>query len=88
MKSTITPTTASILQKQYLTVADVRNYLNISVSTAYELAHRQDFPVAYFGSSIRIPVGPFLAWVEQRTKVPDTLNEYMRLRREGVARNV
>lgn len=34
-----------ILKNQYLTVANVGRYLNISQSKAYELAHRKDFPV-------------------------------------------
>ena len=44
-----------ILKNQYLTVANVGRYLNISQSKAYELAHRKDFPVCRFGGSIRIP---------------------------------
>ncbi len=50
-----------ILKNQYLTVANVGRYLNISQSKAYELAHRKDFPVCRFGGSIRPPGGiPFL----------------------------
>ena len=54
----------------YLTVTDVKNYLNISKSQAYELTHRNDFPVCRFGGSIRIPRDLFLLWVEQQTYVP------------------
>ena len=43
-----------ILKNQYLTVANVGRYLNISQSKAYELAHRKDFPVCRFGGSIRL----------------------------------
>lgn len=64
MKSEKTTPAASIFEKQYLTVSEIRSYLNVSMTTAYELVHRKDFPVAYFGSNIRIPTGPFLAWVE------------------------
>ena len=64
-------------EKAFLTVADVRSYLNISNSAAYELVHRDDFPVAYLGSIIRIPTELFLAWVEQRTQVPESLNQYL-----------
>lgn len=58
---------------QYLTIADIKCYLNISQSAAYELTHRKDFPVCRFGSSIRIPRDAFLAWVESRTYIPTSL---------------
>lgn len=58
----------------YLTVADVRNYLNISQTAAYELSHSRDFPVCRFGGSIRIPREAFLAWVASRTYIPTALN--------------
>lgn len=54
----------------YMTVADVKNYLNISQAAAYELTHRSDFPTARIGGSIRIPRDAFLAWVELRTRIP------------------
>ncbi len=54
----------------YLTVADVKNYLNISQAAAYELTHRKDFPVSRIGGSIRIPRDAFLAWVDLRTHIP------------------
>ncbi len=54
----------------YMTVAEVKNYLNISQAAAYELAHRADFPAARIGGSIRIPRDAFLAWVELRTHIP------------------
>ena len=44
-----------LFEKNYLTVADIKNYLCISSTTAYELTHRKDFPVCRLGSSIRIP---------------------------------
>ena len=62
-----------ILKNQYLTVANVGRYLNISQSKAYELAHRKDFPVCRFGGSIRIPREAFLSWVEQHTCIPNGL---------------
>ena len=58
------------LKHDYLTVAEVKAYLNISQGAAYELVHRKDFPVCRFGGSIRIPKEPFLAWVAARTYVP------------------
>ena len=42
-------------ETEYMTVAEVRRYLNISQASAYELTHRKDFPVCRFGGSIRIP---------------------------------
>ena len=54
----------------YLTVADVKNYLNISQAAAYELTHRADFPVVRIGGSIRVPRDAFLAWVRLRTHIP------------------
>lgn len=57
----------------YLTIADIKCYLNISQSAAYELTHRKDFPVCRFGSSIRIPRDAFMAWVEARTYIPTAL---------------
>lgn len=62
-----------ILKNQYLTVANVGRYLNISQSKAYELAHRKDFPVCRFGGSIRIPREAFLSWVDHHTCIPNDL---------------
>lgn len=59
-----------VLDSLYLTVADVRKYLNISQANAYSLTHRTDFPVCRFGGSIRIPRAAFLAWVDRQTKIP------------------
>lgn len=58
----------------YLTISDVKHYLNISQSAAYELSHRKDFPVCRFGSCIRIPRDAFLAWVECHTHIPASLS--------------
>lgn len=64
-------------EKEYLTVAEIRRYLNISQAAAYDLAHRKDFPVTRIGSSIRIPTKAFLAWVDYRTTIPSELLAYM-----------
>ena len=63
---------------EFWTISDVKRYLKISQSAAYALAHREDFPVARFGSSIRIPKEPFLAWVASNTVVPAGVSEYLR----------
>lgn len=51
----------------YLTIADVKNYLNISQAAAYELAYRKDFPAG------RIPRESSLRRVESRPRVPAVL---------------
>lgn len=58
---------------EYMTVADVGEYLNVSLSKAYALTHRDDFPICRFGGSIRIPRSGFLAWVERMTYCPPNL---------------
>lgn len=60
-------------EKNYLTVADIKSYLCISSTAAYELTHRKDFPVCRLGNSIRIPTQPFLAWVDKHTHMPADL---------------
>ena len=62
--------TNKLAEKEYLTVADIQHYLNISQGTAYGLTHRKDFPVCRFGGAIRIPRTPFLDWVADNTNNP------------------
>jgi excisionase family DNA binding protein len=62
---------------EFLTVRDLKEYLQLSQSAAYTLIHRSDFPSCRFGSSIRIPREPFLAWVEANTRIPDSLARYI-----------
>lgn len=62
---------------EYMTVRDVKDYLNISQAAAYELTHRKDFPVSRFGGSIRVPRQAFLAWVEMKTYIPVELEPFM-----------
>ena len=59
-----------VSEHEYLTVAEVQRWLNVSQGTAYGLTHRKDFPVCRFGGTIRIPRVPFLAWVEANTSNP------------------
>lgn len=61
----------------YMTVSEVKRYLNISQSAAYELTHQSDFPVCRIGGCIRIPKTAFLAWVELRTHIPERLATHM-----------
>lgn len=60
----------SLAEKEYLTVSDIKAWLNISQGAAYGLTHRADFPVCHFGGAIRIPRAPFLAWVAEHTSNP------------------
>ena len=66
------------LNHDYLTIADIKNYLTISQAAAYELSHRTDFPVCCFGGCIRSPRDAFLAWVDQRTTIPKDIRLQMR----------
>lgn len=59
----------------FLTVAEVKDYLKISQAAAYSLTRRKDFPVARFGGSIRIPKTAFLAWVDSMTSMPEELTQ-------------
>ena len=61
---------AKLEEKEYLTVADIRKWLNLSQGAAYALTHRADFPVCRFGGAIRIPRIPFVAWVAEHTSNP------------------
>lgn len=54
----------------YMTVSEVRDYLSIGKTAAYELVHRADFPVCRIGGSIRVPRNEFLYWVERRSRIP------------------
>lgn len=62
----------------YLTVAEVKRYLNISLTAAYELSRSKDFPVCRFGGSIRIPKDAFMLWVKTRTYIPTSLEKLSR----------
>lgn len=59
-------------ESEYMTVSEMQRYLNISQGAAYGLTHRKDFPVCHFGSIIRIPRSPFLAWVAANTSNPNS----------------
>ena len=64
---------------EYLTVSEVKAYLNISQAAAYALTRRKDFPVCRFGGSIRVPRYAFLAWVEKMTTIPAELSAGLRV---------
>ena len=48
----------------FLNAEMVANLLGISLSGAYELMHRKDFPVLPVGSRVVVPKEKFRAWVE------------------------
>lgn len=66
------------MNTEFLTVAEVKDYLKISQSAAYSLTHRSDFPIARFGGTIRIPKAAFLAWVDTVTFMPKELAKQMK----------
>lgn len=51
-----------------LTMADVARYLRIGTSTAYELAHRPDFPAIRIGRTVRVRRDDFIAWCESQAR--------------------
>ena len=59
-----------VQEHKFMTVAEVGEHLNISLSKAYALTRREDFPICRFGGSIRIPRAAFMAWVEKMTSIP------------------
>lgn len=64
-------------QSEFLTISEVREILNISLASAYELTHRKDFPVSRFGGSLRVPRKALHLWIEQHTQMPRSLREAM-----------
>ena len=62
---------------EYMTIAEVKAILNISLASAYELTHRKDFPVCRFGGSIRVPRTALHLWIQQHTQMPKNLREAM-----------
>ena len=52
----------------FLSSKMVADILGISVSGAYELMHRKDFPVLTVGSRMVVPKEKFRIWVEEHTE--------------------
>lgn len=50
----------------FLTVYDIRDYLGIGQSQAYELVKSEGFPAKKLGNSYRIPKNDFLDWVKKQ----------------------
>jgi len=49
-----------------LTIPQVATALNISRSSAYELAHQKRFPAMLVGSRIVVPKDRLLSWIDER----------------------
>jgi len=49
-----------------LKVGDLAKFLGIGKSSAYELTHRQDFPVIRLGRVIRISRDGLRKWIEKQ----------------------
>ena len=64
-------------KNKYLTISQVREHLNISLSSAYELSRRKDFPVCRIGNAIRVPESAFHAWIDMQTSIPMQLRAFM-----------
>lgn len=62
-------------QSEFLTMSEVKQILNISLASAYELTHRKDFPVCRFGGSIRVPRAALILWIDQHTQMPKSLRD-------------
>lgn len=62
----------------YMTVSEVKRYLNISQAAAYELTHRADFPVCRIRRQHPdFPNRPFWPGLELRTHIPEALARHM-----------
>lgn len=51
-----------------LNAEDIQAVMNISRAGAYQLMHREDFPVIMIGKRMVVPRDKFLEWVQQSTK--------------------
>ena len=49
-----------------LTVAQVASALNISRTSAYELAHCKNFPAMLIGSRIVVPKDRLMSWIDNK----------------------
>ena len=50
-----------------LNAEDIQAVMNISRAGAYQLMHREDFPVIMIGKRMVVPRDKFLEWVQQST---------------------
>jgi excisionase family DNA binding protein len=52
-----------------LTMGHIQHILGVAKKTAYDLAHRDDFPAIRLGRTIRVPREAFLLWLDQQAGV-------------------
>jgi excisionase family DNA binding protein len=52
-----------------LTMKDIQDITSLSRPKAYELAHKQGFPVIRFGRAIRVPRDAFLRWLNEQAGI-------------------
>ena len=55
--------------EEYISVKQMSELLNISIDTAYEYVHTEDFPLCRIGRTIRIPKEKLQKWLEKRMSV-------------------
>ena len=60
-----------IMNKDYITMQEMRRYLGISQGKAYQLIHGNHFPVCRIGKLLRIPRKEFMQWLQQQTQGPE-----------------
>jgi excisionase family DNA binding protein len=55
--------------EQYISVKQMAKNLNISLDTAYEYIHSENFPICRIGRTIRIPEDKLQKWLDKRTNL-------------------
>lgn len=55
---------------EYLRARDVAKILGISITAAYALFHRVDFPATKFGRTYRVEQQALLGWLNANTNKP------------------
>ena len=56
-----------------LNVKELQEYLNISLSSTYDLMHRADFPTLHVNSRLLVTKDNLRKWIESHTNQCDTL---------------
>jgi excisionase family DNA binding protein len=52
-----------------LTMGHIQRTLGVAKKTAYDLAHRDDFPAIRLGRTIRVPREAFVKWLAQQAGI-------------------
>ncbi len=56
------------LKKEVLNIKELANYIGVSKTIAYRLAHTEGFPVLRIGKRYLFPVTELRKWVAKNTK--------------------